>query len=388
MRRTRIAIFIAASCALAGLAYVVWLVADPNCMATFIEHRACVYLRTPLVWLSPEERLTRPTPEVVSALPVPEQVTEPNEIKTIPPDQIELSRQFAGNNPGGMMGIAAAWSQQSSLGQNLFIVPQDQAFIGAMEIALFNVPSQPHTLVTCLVNFRQHPCSPGQSNVLSLDIAPDRLQQIPITLPNLQPGLNDLTVVVWSDNRALGVATDDEGRIRVTQTAFRTSIAVDGDTTPPAYANQPLPLPYHVFGLEGLAISARDHIWDEYGSFRAETTLSARAGEPVTFFLHVFNRQAMDIDWAVAGFLDYAQIPLTYRGTEHLPLYFTAKANAWYVLPVSLQAPATPGDYEFVILGQHFPGARMDQESTVYAGLANLSLDVWSTTQVVLQVGE
>jgi len=327
-------------------------------------------------------------PEIMLPAPIPVDVEHPSTLKGVPDEQIQLSKEFSSGNPGGMIGIAATWSEQSGEGGNLYVVPSGRPFIGALELAIFNFPELPELIMVCLVDFIQTPCHEAGDIVQRVPLRSGELTQMPISIPNLSEGLHDLVIVLWDDNKAQPKSPHDPARERVTQKAFRTSIAVNGYTAPQSVTEQPLPWPYHVFGLEGLAISQAKDIWDDYGTFDPITNLQVKPGQDVEFYLHVFNRQQVRVEWAVAAFIDYRQVPLIYESNKLMPMHYSAKAGGWYPIPVQIRAPLEPGGYEFVVIGEHFPGARMDLESSLYKDLETLSLDVWSSAQIYLEVTE
>lgn len=370
---------------LAGLAF--YMFGDGDCTQTFISRRTCLYLQTPITWLAPEHALRAPSPQIIATAPFPSYIN-PEALKEISAEELTQAKQFANGNPGGLLGLSATWSEQSGENNNLYIVSEGQPFIGALDVAIFNFPTPPHLVITCLLDFAQIPCQPQQDLAQHMSLSPEQLTRLPIQISGLSQGLHDLVVVLWQDFEFDKVSANDPARAMYTQRVARASIAVNGDTTTPAVEWGSARWPYHAFGLEGLAISQARHPWDSYGGFKPETHLRVRAGELIEFYLHLFNRQSVRVEYALAAFVDYKQIPITYEGSEFAPLYFSTKSSAWYPLLVNIRAPYQPGNYEFVILGEHFPQARMDLETSLYASVENLSLHVWSSARLVLEVTE
>jgi hypothetical protein len=114
--------------------------------------------------------------------------------------------------------------------------------------------------------------------------------------------------------------------------------------------------------------------------------LRVRAGEPFSLYLHMFNPHSVRVEYAVSAFIDYVPVPINYRGTDRLPLYVSAKAGAWYAVPISLKAPVEPGHHELVVLGEHFPSARLDLGPTWYRQVEYLGIDTWSSNRIYLDV--
>ncbi len=170
---------------------------------------------------------------------------------------------------------------------------------------------------------------------------------------------------------------------------MRRSLAVGGDTTPltPTFERPALPL--HVFGLQGLALNPWLLPWEkQYGGLEEFLDLQASPGQTLKLYLHLFNTSSTRVDYALAAFLNQQQVPVTYRQVPHTPLYVTAKAGAWYPLPIEITAPKQPGRYELVILGEPFPTARIDMERPLFGDMTGFSLEfgLWTSYRIFLDV--
>jgi len=380
----RVQLLLLAGFSLIGLTYISLLMSTP-CNGFWLERRACLYLQSPRVWFAPDVTLAAPQPEILATQPIPASI-DPKTIKRDDEGQLALSLQAAGNSPGGFIGINGTWGEQFGTGSNLFIVSKQPGFEGELAMGIFNFPQPLSFIASCLLDFVQVPCDPKAPAVQSLTLKSEQAQHMPIRLNGLQRGLHDLVVVIWDELKSDSYDSYNDQRFTEYVRAFRTSLTVEGDTTPQAIEYQPLPIPYHVFGLEGFVLTDQKHPWDTYGGFPPFTYLRVQPGEEFELYLHLFNLQKVRVEYALAAFIDYEQVPIGYNGNKYLPLYFSTKAEAWYPLPIKIKAPLVPGHHEFTILGEHFPQARMDLETSLYKDLETLSLDVWSSYRIYLDV--
>ncbi len=261
-----------------------------------------------------------------------------------------------------------------------------QPFVGAVDLGVSEAHARMPFIATCLVDFVQTPCAPSAPVTRVLALEPGVAQYIPIQSPTLPEGLRDLVVVLWQGLGAGPYRPDDLLRLAPYQFALRTSLAVNGSTAVRPVEGVPLPWPYHVFGLDGVALSPEKYPWDSYGGLRPFTYLPVRAGEPFSLYLHVFNPHTVRVEYAASAFMDDVQVPISYRGVDRLPLYVSAKAGAWYAVPISLRAPVEPGHHELVVLGEHFPSVRLDLQPTLYRQVEYLSFDLWSSSRIYLNV--
>ncbi len=348
-----------------------------------ISAKQCFYMKTPLVWLSPDRTIPSPSPTLIPPVGVPEDV-DPRAIKGIAAESRILSKETVADYPGGFIGIAGTWAEQSQADGALYVTASGEPFVGAFEMGVFNFPQPLQLIVSCLLDFVQVPCEPGAQVAQKVLLESDHLLSVPIRLANMSDGLHDLVVVVWQD--LAGASAEDPARIISYQKAVRVTIAAGGSTQTQPLDDQPLPIPFHVFGLDGLAVTMVKDPWDSYGGLPPFAYIRARPGQALELYLHLFNQQSFRVDYAISAFMDYEQVALIYNGHAHSPLYFSTKADAWYPIRVVVRAPSSPGLHEFVILGEHFPQARMDLEPTLYRETRTLSLDVWSSARILLEV--
>jgi len=368
----------------AAIVALYFTVLQSECNGGLISRKLCFYLKAPLVWVTPERVIAAPPPTVISPAAVPSGV-DPHSIRGIAADEIALYREQVAGGPGGFIGISGTREEESAEGRNLYVTDSAEPFVGVLELGIFNFPAPLPLAITCLLDFVQTACEPSSETVQQISLASDQILQVPITLMALEDGLHDIVVVAWQD-LSPEAGQDDPRRDIAWQKAIRASIASGGETSPQRIEYLPLPLPMHVLGLEGFVVSNKRDPWDRYGGFRAETYLQARPGEELNVFLHLFNQQAFRVEYAIAAFIDYQQTPIAYRGGTYATLFFSTKANAWYAIPIRLKAPLEPGLHELVLLGEHFPEARMDLESTLYRDARTLSLDLFSSARILLEV--
>jgi len=365
------------------------LLSGPGCLSPILlSRRDCLLLRAPTIWFAPDRAVALPQPEVIAPLPVP-----PGEDPAAIQDPMPSAQVtgLASENSGGFIGLRGTWSALANDYNNLSVVPEGEAFVGEFEMGLY-MPEPPVYIVTCLVDFVQRPCAPGAPLTQTIALDSEQIARVPIEIHGLRRGLHDLAVVRWEDlgaERANRGDPDIEKRGSFFQVALRRSLAVGGDTTPlsPTYARLPIPLYY--FGLEGLAVSTRAVPWEKmYGGFESLWNLQARSGQPLKLYLHLLNTGSIRVDYALAAFLDQQQVPITYRQVPHTPLYVTAKAGAWYPLPIEITAPKQPGRYELVILGEPFPTARIDMERPLFGDMTGFSLEfgLWTSYRIFLDV--
>ncbi len=373
-----------------GLAAYAVVIANPCAGLWFrevliISPRLCFYLRSPLVWLTPDRRLPTPQPVKLTPLPVPEG-RDPGALADTrsASELLAETEALADENPGGVVGIVATWEEQYKQGEFLYITAPGQPFIGAFRLGVVNFPEPVALLLTCLLDFIQVPCEPDAPKVQRVTLESNQLLSVPIRLAGLTEGLHDLVVVVWQDISG-SPADDYDARLIFYQKAVRVSIAAGGSAEPRDIRFQPMPMPFHVFGFGGIALSDRKHPWDPYGGFPPFTYVQAQPGDTLDLYLHVFNAYDFRLDYAISAFLDYEQVPLIYNGSPHVPLYVSAKAQGWYPLRVQVAAPVEVGNHELVILAESFPQARVDLERVVYPGVP-LTLDLWSSNRVLMEV--
>ena len=146
-----------------------------------------------------------------------------------------------------------------------------------------------------------------------------------------------------------------------------------------------------MFGLEGVALNPWLLPWEKkYGGMLPFFIQQARPGQRVKLYLHLFNTSSTRVDYAVAAFLNQQQVPITYRQATYTPFFVTAKAGAWYPLPIEITAPTQPGRYELVILGEPFPTTRIDMARPLFEGLIDFSLELylWTSYRIFLDVGD
>jgi|GEM_PF-1693370 len=372
---------------------VALFLSGPQCLSPVLfGRRDCLLLRSLLVWFAPDRSVSPPQPEVVAPLPVPLGETSGTIEHPTPSGQAEVVG-VARENSGGYIALSGTWSERANDYNNLSVVPEGEPFIGEFEMGLY-MPEPPVYIVTCLVDFVQQPCVPGVPLTQTIALSSEQIARVPIEIHGLPRGLHDLAVVQWQD---LGAERDNPGepdpgtRDSFFQVALRKSLAIGGDTTPLTPTFQRPPLPLHVFGLEGLALNPWLLPWDkQYGGLEPFFDLQARPGQTLKLYLHLFNTSSTRVDYALSAFLNQQQIPITYRQVPYTPLFVTAKAGAWYPLPIEITAPTQPGRYELVILGEPFPTTRIDMARPLFEGLIDFSLELglFTSYRIFLDVAD
>jgi hypothetical protein len=356
---------------------VALLLSGPQCSRLVLfGRRDCLLLRSPAVWFAHNQTVPSPQPEVLAPLPLPSQAT-PNAIWRSSSDGQAAVERLARTKAGGYIRLSTIWAQRANDENTLAVVPENEPYIGEFEMGAF-MPEPPVYIIACLVDFIQRPCTPGAPISQTITLSTDQIARVPIEIHGLQRGLHDLAVVRWKLLDLADVApTGALGERGVfSQIALRKSLAVGGDTTPITPTFETLPLPLHVFGLEGLALNPWLLPWEkQYGGLLPFLDLQARPGQKLKLYLHVFNTSSVPVDYALTAFVNQQQVPLNYHNRPHQPLFVRAKGGAWYPLPIEITAPDTPGEYELVILGEPFPTRRIDLAQRLYDGLIDFSLE-------------
>lgn len=82
----------------------------------------------------------------------------------------------------------------------------------------------------------------------------------------------------------------------------------------------------------------------------------ATVKDVMSFFIHLGGADdPEDHNVVFSAFLNYEQIPLIVNRQPYLPLYLSREAKTWQFIPVSVQLPDVPGDYEFILVEREYP---------------------------------
>ncbi len=311
-------------------------------------------------------------------------------VSTIPPDvdgsdirgpdseTIRAIEQINREGPGFACGISGTYAEQVPDTYNAFRIEEGEPFIGRFD--LWNGTPETHTFaIACLVDHLQTPCTPGASWVQMVSLDADQKIQMPIEISGLTRGLHDFSVTFWHDPHMNRFDQFPANRARVTLFV--------GDGVQPfvsvAYQDPPGQPPH---GLGWVHISQERNFLNADGSMTPEVHMVASAGELFDFYIHLNNRNDVDVEMALTAFLDYEQIPLYRNGEAYVPLYILNRAQTWQPVAVQVRAPDEPGRYEFMVIGTAFPFARLDLNTNY--GLDSPVGNAYSSYRILLEVQE
>jgi len=314
-------------------------------------------------------------PEIVPASTIPPGING-NDIRGPDPETIRAIEQINREGPGFACGINGTYGEQIPGTYNAFRVAEGEPFIGRFD--LWNGMPEAHTFViACLVDHLQTPCTPDAPFVQLSPLDANQRVQLPLEIPDLTRGLHDFSVTFWHDPYAGQYDQFPANRARV-------SLFVGGDTRPPVsvtYQDSP-GQPLH--RLDWVRISQKRDPRKKDGSIEDEVYMRVPAGEQFNFFLHLNNKNNVDVDMALTAFLDYKQVPIYWREEAHMPLYIHNRAQTWQPMAVQVCAPDEPGRYEFMVIGTAFPFARLDLNT--HYGLDSPIGNAYSSHRILLQV--
>jgi len=211
---------------------------------------------------------------------------------------------------------------------------------------------------------------------------------LPLEIPGLARGQHDFSVTFWQDPYADADDPEAESRVFDAYTyRARASLFVGGYATLPASpVYETLPgQPAH--NWTWVVVSQELDPRDEYSAFPIITYLSASPGETLDFYVHLNNREATAVDFAVTAFVDYQQVHVYRDGEPHTQLYVHVPASTWQPVAVQVHAPDEPGNYEFFVVGTLFPFARLDVEPEKRYGVAPpIIINAHSSARILLEV--
>lgn len=264
------------------------------------------------------------------------------------PDTPESKTQYGGQ------GVAYGIQETREGGYwRTYQVPANSSFRGFFY--LLNQRSAEEYLLTCLVDYRQVPCTfDGQQQLLyRISVEDFGERTLPFETPSLVPGLHDLAVLAF----AKPDVHDLSGEYRLS-TDFNylytpRAVLLAGDEP-----WQTSSIEYIITGtqptsktspLEGLVVNREEQELE----IRAWMTQTVRSGETIEYFAHLGNDTGPSRSLAVMSFLDYKQIPLD--GAEQWVAYVSLPTGTRAVLPGRFVAPQKVGVHELVVVMAYDP---------------------------------
>lgn len=316
----------------------------------------CRQWYTPLVQLAPAQPL--PTLQVEridpNIYPTPTPLAEPFDYTKVLPQGSRGS--YVIFNPNEKVRFLNSRIESSG---GIYVIPATESFGGEFFYQGLDVDAS-EVVFSCLVDFKQTPCSPGAPMAQRFSIPEDQRIIIPIEFSPFPEGLHDVAIIYWLDP----YKDDEDERLRSQENviAWRMSVAVNGSTASPGIDYPIFESTQAAFAAKGIYVSNTTDILDpEYGGVYVQYDLRAKAGQLVDFYLHIDNIAAIDVDYALTGLINYQQVPLIWQGKAYTPLYTRAKAYAWQTAKISIRAPTEPGTYEFQVTSVLMPFAHLDR---------------------------
>ncbi|MEJ2558048.1 MAG: hypothetical protein P8186_17865 [Anaerolineae bacterium] len=232
-------------------------------------------------------------------------------------------------------------------------VPEHSSFRGFFY--LLNQRPAEEYLLTCLVDYRQVPCTfDGQQQLLyRVSIEDFGERTLPFETPTLAPGLHDLAILAFAKPTVHDLSREYRLSTDFNYLYAPRAVLLAGDepwqTPSIEYTITGTRPTNKISPLEGLVINREEQELE----IRAWITQEVRSGESTEYFVHLGNDTGPSHTRAVMAFLDYKQIPLA--GADQWVAYVSLPTGTRAVLPGRFVAPQEVGVHELVVVFAYDP---------------------------------
>jgi len=203
-------------------------------------------------------------------------------------------------------------------------------------------------LLTCLIDYIQHPCTYNGEKQMRYRIVMGKNEQrdIAFETPELHQGFHDLMILAIAKPDEHDLSEDFRYSTDFNYLyASRAVVLADNTRTqsPTVEYIPGAPQPDRLSPLNGVVVNQDD----TPGVLRAWLYQKTKAGDILEYFIHLGNDAGPSYTYAVMSFLDYQQIPLN---DEYETAFVSLPAGTGITLSGYFEAPQDAGIYELMVV--------------------------------------